>query len=912
MIDFYSNLNDKDGIISRNLKGGSGLSSDGQNYNGDDVAGPDVDNQYVWSLSVNEAKQLKISVLDYNPYSSYWLRSSGENDNSASTVSTYTGFAGNIFGLSDSSDVAVQRDFRPAMYLSTTKLNSLYISNLESVNLGTCPKVPQITTGDYTWDVIGYNNSSFSDLPTGENGATSDLNDSATLILSSSSKKKFSMSEEWAKKICIDGQAGYCYNYEYMNNDYLDSNAEDVMEEAYITAEASLTNNSIDVLPVNLTDVTASGESLSKQMFWPISRKQYEKTNFQAAVYPVEYFTRTRIGPAVFCPSPGSPQNIEENSQDSISYLNASTYSDCAHFDPTEPYDGQYKESAAIRPAFSTSLSNETIRQIIKISNNDSVSGNIFDNKNYFPDKITSFSFNQTNVTIQKGSQFSFSVENVLPAVQGTRNLNSQISIGVDVAGDSSCGSNNMSDLELVNCIVAEEEVGYYSWSSSSVGGEGSDLNVAIIENLIECPEGQNFVSEGVCAGSVPTVPFVSVIPKCFDMNSEEIVNCANPINFNNDGNSKNFTLPNLDNQDLILQHIELSRNCNMNYNDSSVYQRDCDNAYDDSGNDRVYVPGQNDGALFWNTDGTVSIFLDSSSTGYAWQDIAFYYKDVTPSQQKYKATFMNNGGVYVEEPNLLAGGKLSEPTKPTREGYTFGGWFKDSGFSQAWDFANDTVSGNVILYAKWIQNAIPDVPGTPDTPDRPSVVCSSFQHKIGNACVENGVTSLLINKGNLTLTANADKNKTYQLRVTPMSSFGALQQSDQKVSYSSNNKTVAKVSSTGKITALKVGIATITAKTINGKAVKCKVTVELPLTTKYKSQLKDIKTQNKTFQGYIKWMFDYGVTTGDGKGHYLPNNLVRRDQMAMFIYRLMGSPDYTNKVKNFSDVKKNAGSYQS
>jgi len=44
----------------------------------------------------------------------------------------------------------------------------------------------------------------------------------------------------------------------------------------------------------------------------------------------------------------------------------------------------------------------------------------------------------------------------------------------------------------------------------------------------------------------------------------------------------------------------------------------------------------------------------------------------------------------------------VTEPTAPTKTGYTFGGWYKESGCTNAWDFGSDTVTADVTLYAKW------------------------------------------------------------------------------------------------------------------------------------------------------------------------------------------------------------------
>jgi len=40
--------------------------------------------------------------------------------------------------------------------------------------------------------------------------------------------------------------------------------------------------------------------------------------------------------------------------------------------------------------------------------------------------------------------------------------------------------------------------------------------------------------------------------------------------------------------------------------------------------------------------------------------------------------------------------------TAPTKEGFTFDGWYKDADCTQVWDFDIDTVSEDTILFAKW------------------------------------------------------------------------------------------------------------------------------------------------------------------------------------------------------------------
>ena len=52
-------------------------------------------------------------------------------------------------------------------------------------------------------------------------------------------------------------------------------------------------------------------------------------------------------------------------------------------------------------------------------------------------------------------------------------------------------------------------------------------------------------------------------------------------------------------------------------------------------------------------------------------------------------------------------GKKMVEPDNPTREGYTFGGWFVDYECTTAWDF-NNPVTADMTLYAKWDKNPEP------------------------------------------------------------------------------------------------------------------------------------------------------------------------------------------------------------
>lgn len=75
---------------------------------------------------------------------------------------------------------------------------------------------------------------------------------------------------------------------------------------------------------------------------------------------------------------------------------------------------------------------------------------------------------------------------------------------------------------------------------------------------------------------------------------------------------------------------------------------------------------------------------------------------------------FKLNGGIKVSfetgegskvDFQTTADGKLTKPADPTREGYTFGGWYTDEACTQAYDFSTP-VAADLTLYAKWTKNA--------------------------------------------------------------------------------------------------------------------------------------------------------------------------------------------------------------
>lgn len=70
------------------------------------------------------------------------------------------------------------------------------------------------------------------------------------------------------------------------------------------------------------------------------------------------------------------------------------------------------------------------------------------------------------------------------------------------------------------------------------------------------------------------------------------------------------------------------------------------------------------------------------------------------------KVSFSAGDGSKVDFQTTAANGSVAKPADPTREGYTFGGWYTDEACTKAYDFSA-AVTADMTLYAKWTKNAV-------------------------------------------------------------------------------------------------------------------------------------------------------------------------------------------------------------
>jgi uncharacterized repeat protein (TIGR02543 family) len=105
-----------------------------------------------------------------------------------------------------------------------------------------------------------------------------------------------------------------------------------------------------------------------------------------------------------------------------------------------------------------------------------------------------------------------------------------------------------------------------------------------------------------------------------------------------------------------------------------------------------------------WFADAALTTAWDFATDVMPASGITLYAKW---SINSYDVTFVSNGGSAVPTQSVVYDTHVTEPSDPTREGYTFAGWFADAGLTSAWDFAGGVMPSHAIpLYADWSINS--------------------------------------------------------------------------------------------------------------------------------------------------------------------------------------------------------------
>ena len=237
---------------------------------------------------------------------------------------------------------------------------------------------------------------------------------------------------------------------------------------------------------------------------------------------------------------------------------------------------------------------------------------------------------------------------------------------------------------------------------------------------------------------------------------------------------------------------------------------------------------------------------------------------------QTYTVAFDTNGGSAVNPVTVDAGSTVTKPADPTKSGYTFGGWYKDSTLQTPWDFANGTVTADTTLYAKWTAN-----------PPAPSYDDSDPTYAVSTPAAENGSVTVS--------PKNASAGSTVTITVKPDSGYVL-----ETLSVTDKNGNDLRLTDRGN------GKYTFT---MPGSRVEVKVTF-----------MEDNSVLNffydvpngAYYYDAVKWAVDNGITGGVGNSLFAPNQPCTRGQIVTFLWRAAGSP-VVNYAMNMTDVAEDA-----
>ena len=235
-----------------------------------------------------------------------------------------------------------------------------------------------------------------------------------------------------------------------------------------------------------------------------------------------------------------------------------------------------------------------------------------------------------------------------------------------------------------------------------------------------------------------------------------------------------------------------------------------------------------------------------------------------------YTVTFETSGGSAVDPVTVDTGSTVTKPADPTKSGYTFGGWYKDSTLQTPWDFANGTVTADTTLYAKWTAN-----------PPAPSYDDSDPTYAVSTPAAENGSVTVS--------PRNASAGSTVTITVKPDSGYVL-----ETISATDKNGNDLKLTDKGN------GKYTFT---MPGSRVEVKVTF-----------MEDNSVLNffydvpngAYYYDAVKWAVDNGITGGVGNSLFAPNQPCTRGQIVTFLWRAAGSP-VVNYAMNMTDVAEDA-----
>ena len=237
---------------------------------------------------------------------------------------------------------------------------------------------------------------------------------------------------------------------------------------------------------------------------------------------------------------------------------------------------------------------------------------------------------------------------------------------------------------------------------------------------------------------------------------------------------------------------------------------------------------------------------------------------------QTYTVTFETSGGRAVDPVTVDAGSTVTKPADPMKSGHNFGGWYKDSTLQTPWNFANDTVTADTTLYAKWTAN-----------PPAPSYDDPDPTYAVSAPAAENGKIAVS--------PKNASAGSTVTITVKPDSGYVL-----ETISVTDKNGNDLKLTDKGN------GKYTFTMP-----ASKVEIKATFMEDNSVLNFFYDVPNDAYYYEA-VKWAAENGITGGVGNSLFAPNQPCTRAQIVTFLWRAAGSP-VVNYLMPFTDVDEGA-----
>ena len=274
---------------------------------------------------------------------------------------------------------------------------------------------------------------------------------------------------------------------------------------------------------------------------------------------------------------------------------------------------------------------------------------------------------------------------------------------------------------------------------------------------------------------------------------------------------------------------------------------------------------------------GTSSTIIPNVSNGACYL-YAHWIRQITVS-------FDNNGGGYMSRITVTPGRPYGILPTPTREGYTFDGWYTSrSGGSRVTSSTTVTETYNHTLYAHWIE-ADGKLSVSPD-----KVSFDKLQEGYAQPAAQT-VTVKNTGKGEVTLSQPTASNfelgrlSPSTLAANASATFTVRPKAGLKAGTYSENIVIK--SSDGK---------TSTSLTVS-------VVVEAGTTDAPSSSFTDVQP-GAFYYDAVSWAVEKGITSGTSATTFSPGEICTRGQVVTFLWRAAGRPEPSSFANSFADMQ--------